>query len=116
MKVAIVGSRKLRVDIGQYVPDGATEIISGGAKGIDSLAEAYAREKGLPLRVFRPQPEILGKMAFLVRNDQIVDAADLIVAIWDGSSPGTRYTISRAQRLGKPVQIHILRGEKEYIP
>lgn len=109
MKVAIVGSRQLQVDIGQYVPEGATEIISGGAKGIDSLAEAYARERGLPLRVFLPQTALLGKMAFLARNDQIVDAADIIIAIWDGRSSGTRYTISRAQKLGKPVQIHILR-------
>ena len=44
MRVAIIGSRNLTVDISKYIPDGTTESISGGAKGIDTLAEKYADE------------------------------------------------------------------------
>lgn len=108
MKIAVVGSRGLQVDIAGFIPEGATEIISGGARGVDALAEAYARKAGLPLRVFLPDTRLLGKMAYFVRNDQIVDAADVVVAIWDGKSRGTRYTIERARKMNKPVEIHLI--------
>lgn len=108
MKVAVVGSRGLRVNIAEYIPEDTTEIISGGARGIDSYAEQYAKEHGIPMRIFKPEFALLGKLAFFVRNDQIVDAADIIIAIWDGKSPGTRYTIAQAYKKGKPVEVHII--------
>ncbi len=109
MKVAVVGSRTLRdVDLAKYIPPDATEIITGGAYGIDTLAEQYANSRGIPVRVFRPDYEILGKWAPLARNDQIVNAADMVVAVWDGVSNGTRYTISRAQKCNKPVKIYVV--------
>lgn len=112
MKVAVVGSRTLRdVDLSEYIPPDATEIITGGAYGIDTLAERYAASRGIPVRVFRPNYEMLGKLAPLARNDQIVDAADMVVAVWDGVSTGTRYTISRAQRLNKPVKIYVIKRD-----
>ena len=47
MKVAIIGSRNLTVkDLGQYLPEGTTEIVSGGAKGVDTCAREYALAKG----------------------------------------------------------------------
>ncbi len=105
----MVGSRTLRdVDVSQYIPPEATEIITGGAYGIDALAERYANSHGIPVRVFRPDYDVLGKLAPLARNDQIVDAADMVVAVWDGVSTGTRYTISRAQRLNKPIKIYVI--------
>ncbi len=109
MKVAVIGSRTLwDVDIAKYIPPEATEIITGGAYGIDTLAERYAQSRNIPVRVFRPDYDVLGKMAPLARNDQIVDAADMVVAVWDGVSTGTRYTIGRAQRLNKPVKIYVV--------
>ena len=113
MKVAVVGSRTLReVDVAQYIPPESTEIITGGAYGIDALAERYANSRGIPVRVFRPDYDVLGKLAPLARNDQIVDAADLVIAIWDGVSTGTRYTISRAQKCNKPVKIYLVEPQK----
>ena len=109
MKVAVVGSRTLRdVDLEQYIPQETTEIITGGAYGIDTLAECYANRRGIPVRIFRPNYDLFGKLAPLARNDQIVDAADMVVAVWDGVSTGTRYTIGRAQRLNKPVKIYVV--------
>ena len=112
MKVTIVGSRGVHVNVADYVPEGTTEIITGGARGIDTLAEQYARLEGIPLRIFYPDTKALGKMAYFVRNDQIVDASDVVVAIWDGKSRGTQYTIRRAMKLDKPVKIHIIGLEK----
>lgn len=109
MKVAIVGSRGLQIDLSRYIPPETTEIISGGAKGIDTLAEQYAIQKGIPTRIFYPDIKVLGRWAYFARNDQIVDAADLVIAFWDGASPGTRYTIARARKMNKPVRVHLFR-------
>lgn len=109
MKVAVVGSRGLQVDISRYIPPEATLIITGGARGIDALAQAYAERKGIPAQVFYPDTKTLGKYAYLARNDQIVDAADYIVAIWDGTSKGTRYTIARALKQGKEIKIYTIK-------
>ncbi|MDR1619885.1 MAG: hypothetical protein LBS18_04390 [Clostridiales bacterium] len=103
-----MGSRNLNVDIGGYMPEGVTEIITGGARGVDALAKEYASAHRLKLTVFRPDVAVLGKWAYLARNDQIVQAADMIIAIWDGSSKGTQYTIRQAQKLNKPVRVHIV--------
>ncbi len=108
MKVAVIGSRGLHVDVSAYIPPETTEIITGGAKGIDTQAERYANEHGLKLTVFRPAYEILGSRAPLARNEQIVSAADLVVAIWDGRSRGTRHAITRAMQQNKPLQIHVI--------
>ncbi|MBC8569238.1 DUF2493 domain-containing protein [Zongyangia hominis] len=97
MKVAIVGSRSLNTlgieEILPYVPQGASEIISGGAKGVDTLGQKLAQELGLKFTCFAPDYERYGKRAPIVRNEQIVDYADYVLAFWDAKSPGTRSTI-----------------------
>ena len=106
MKVAIVGSRGLNVtDFGKYLPEECDEIVSGGARGIDSCAEEYARKKGLKVKVFLPEYEKYGRVAPLKRNDQIAEYADEAIAFWDGESRGTAYTIRRFQSLGKKVRV-----------
>lgn len=108
MKVALVGSRGLSVDISAYIPKETTMIISGGAIGIDTLAERYALSAGIPFQKFLPDYKLYGKRAPLVRNTQIADAADMIVAIWDGYSHGTAFTIRYARKQGKPVRVHVV--------
>ena len=104
MKTAIIGSRDLFVDdFDNYLPAGVTEIISGGARGIDGCARAYAVRKGIPLREFRPDYARYGRGATHVRNREIVDTADCVVAFWDGKSRGTEGTIRYAEKCGKPV-------------
>ena len=105
MKVAIIGSRIIfATDIGMYISNG-DEIVSGGAVGIDSCAEEYAKKNGLKLTVFLPQYERYGRAAPIVRNQTIVDYADKIVAFWDGKSKGTLSVIKYAERTGKPCEI-----------
>ncbi len=108
MKVAVVGSRGLEAEIGKYLPEGTSVLISGGARGIDRAAEAYADAHGLAKQIFLPNYERYGKRAPLIRNQQIVQAADLVVAIWDGTSRGTKYTIEYAKKMGRPVQVYLL--------
>ena len=94
-------------DLSRYIPKEATMLISGGAMGVDTLAEAYASEKGLPIQVIKPRYDLFGKKAPLLRNRQIVECADLVIAIWDGESTGTAYTIDYAHERGVPVRLYI---------
>ncbi|MCL2014050.1 MAG: DNA-protecting protein DprA [Oscillospiraceae bacterium] len=109
MKVAIIGSRNLVVNnIGEYLPDGTTEIVSGGARGIDTCARNYALANNISLVEFLPNYNLLGSFAPLARNRQIVDAADIVVAFWDNVSRGTRHTIDYAADQGKQVILYCL--------
>lgn len=106
MKIAVVGSRNLKIDnLGDYLPAGTTEIVSGGARGIDTCAREYAKAHGLKLTEFLPDYERYGKGAPLRRNLEIIDYADAVFAFWDGKSRGTAYTIKKARAIGKPVHI-----------
>lgn len=107
MKVAIVGSRNLvDVEIEKYLPKNITEIITGGASGIDTLAENYADLHEIPKTIIKPNYKKYGRKAPLIRNKTIVELADKVIAIWDGKSTGTLFTINYAKRLGKDVEVH----------
>jgi len=81
------------------------EIISGGARGADTLAEKYAISNNIPIRIFYPDWDTYGKKAGLIRNRQIVESSDYILAFWDGQSSGTKSSIDIANELGKPIII-----------
>lgn len=106
MKVAIIGSRNLTVDnFDEYVPLQVTEIVSGGARGIDLCTREYAMNRGIPLKEFFPDYQKYGRKAPLLRNLQIIEYADLILAFWDGKSHGTRFVIEQAQKQGKKIRV-----------
>ena len=109
MKVAVVGSRSItEADLDRYIPPDADLIISGGAVGVDTLAEKYADEKGIKKMILYPDYELYGKSAPLIRDKLIVDHADMVIAVWDGTSSGTEFTISYAKRRGVPCEIYIV--------
>lgn len=106
MKVAIIGSRSItEVNLDALVPIEATEIITGGARGVDTLARSWAASRGLPCREILPDYARYHRGAPLRRNTEIVREADLIIAVWDGESTGTAFTIAECKRLGKPCRI-----------
>ena len=108
MKIAIIGSRTLTVpNIEEYLPEGVTEIVSGGAKGIDEAAARFARIHGIKLTEFLPDYARYGRGAPLKRNEQIANYADAGIAFWNGSSRGTKYTIDLFRTLGKPITVVI---------
>lgn len=109
MKLAIIGSRTFDdYDLMRSTVDltGVTEIISGGARGADALAERLANDHGIKLTVFRADWKNLGFKAGHIRNSLIVEAADVIIAYWDGVSTGTLDSIKKARKLGKPCIVY----------
>ena len=110
MKVAVIGSRNLKVDdLGKYLPEGVTEIVSGGARGVDTCAREYALANGIKLTEFLPEYDKYGRGAPLRRNITIIEYADLVLAFWDGSSRGTKYVIDNCKKRGIPVEVYVPR-------
>ena len=104
MKLLIVGSRTIKnFDLNGHVPAETDLIISGGAKGGDTLAEKYADEHGIDKLIIAPDYSNFGHYAPLKRNKEMVDLADAVLAIWDGRSRGTMHTIDYARSIGKTV-------------
>ena len=109
MKAAVIGSRGLWVEhLEDYLPEGVTEIVSGGARGVDTCARNYALGHGLKLTEFLPDYSRFGKGAPLLRNITIIENADLILAFWDGKSKGTKFVIDYCKKRNIPVVVHQL--------
>ncbi|MBQ8567599.1 MAG: hypothetical protein IJ446_00085 [Oscillospiraceae bacterium] len=108
MKVAVIGSRGLSVsDIGKYLPKETTEIISGGAKGVDSSARNYATENNIRLTEYFPEYTKYGRSAPLKRNITIIENADIVLAFWDGKSKGTKFVIDNCYKNGIKINVYI---------
>lgn len=108
MKLAIIGSRSFRdyeLIKSVLMRYSIEEIVSGGAKGADTLAEKFADEHKIKKTIFQPNYVKYGKKAPLIRNREIVDYSDKVVAFWDGESRGTKYTIDYAEKKGKKVDV-----------
>ncbi len=109
MKTAIVGSRTLHIDnFESYLPEGTTEIISGGAKGIDTCAKLYCDKTGLTISEILPEYEKYGRGAPIVRNRKIINDADFVLIFWDGVSKGTKFIIDGCRKNGKSHKIYII--------
>ena len=107
MKIAIIGSRSITsINIEKYISD-CTEIVSGGAIGVDSCAAKFALKNNILLTEFLPEYECYGRAAPIIRNKQIVDYADKLLIFWNGTSKGTLSVIKYAKKIKKPYEIII---------
>jgi hypothetical protein len=122
MKLAIIGSRtlfpstkciyniitkKLFLKI-----ENIETVISGGAKGVDTQAGLFANEYNISLKeIFPNYKKFSSKQAPIIRNTEIVESCDMLLAFWDGFSRGTLDTINKARKSGKNIIII----EKDYI-
>jgi hypothetical protein len=109
MKIAVVGSRGFNdydyiANILNNIED-ITLIISGGAPGADRLAELYADKNNINKLILKADWDKYGKSAGIIRNKDIVDNAEYIIAFWDGVSKGTKNSIDRAKKANKKVLI-----------
>jgi len=115
-KIAIVGSRKyndyhkvekeffkLLSDLGR--PKENILIISGGAKGVDTIAQQIAKNHGIPILIFYPNYSKYGKKAPLIRNIQIIEHSDFILAFPTKDSRGTRFVIKEAEKRKLPCRM-----------
>lgn len=82
-------------------------IISGTAKGADSLGERYALERGYAVEHFPADWKKYGRAAGMMRNAQMADIANALIAFWDGKSSGTKNMIDTAMK--KKLNISIIR-------
>lgn len=124
IRIAVVGSRTItnyplvKMHIKKFI-DGLERnnpndhvycIVSGGARGVDSLAEEYARENRYVPKIFRPSKNTTNPKDFSkeckIRDRQIVDYCDFLIAIWDGESRGTKYTVDYAEAEEKLLWIY----------
>lgn len=80
-------------------------IISGTAKGADTLGEQYADEHGYKIVRFPADWNRFGNAAGRVRNEEMGEIADAVVAFWDGKSPGTHNMISIAKKKKLPLRV-----------
>lgn len=116
MKIAVVGSRsfddypKLSSVLDLYRKE-CSLIVSGGARGADSLAERYANENDLKTKIFLPDWKMYGAKAGFIRNELIVKECDFLIAFWDGKSSGTKNSMVLADRYGKRSTV-IFYGEE----
>jgi glycerophosphoryl diester phosphodiesterase len=82
-----------------------TEIVSGGAKGADRCGEFIAQFFSLPVKQFIPDWDGLGKRAGFVRNTEMAEYADALLAFWDKKSKGTAHMIQTAKQKGLKVKV-----------
>lgn len=80
-------------------------IVSGGARGADKLAEQYALEFNIPILIFKPDYKTHGIAAPFIRNTEIIEASDKVIAFWDGKSTGTLDSINKAKQRKIPLKI-----------
>jgi len=125
MKLIIAGSRWITdplllthaLEQSRIKPVDVTEVVSGGAAGVDSLGERWAADRAIPVKRF-PVTKILfgafGKVVPLQRNKAMVLYGDVLLAVWDGASKGTMNMINEMNDLGKPTFVArvSLLGEK----
>ena len=110
MKLAIIGSRTfnnyilLKEILEQYKPK-ITLVVSGAAKGADSLGERWALENKIQTLIFPAKWDEYGKRAGFIRNEDIIKNCDGCIAFWDGVSKGTKHSISLCEKYNKPVKI-----------
>lgn len=108
MKVGVIGSRGFKdydLVVKTLSKMDISLIVSGGAIGADTLGERYAKENNIETKIFLPDWKTHGKSAGFIRNTDIINESEIIVAFWDGVSKGTKDSIDKANKLEKQVII-----------
>ena len=115
IKILIAGSRSIKeFDLSEHIPKDVELIISGGAEGIDSIAERYSDDKKISTLILRPRYDKYGNAAPIKRNEAMVDIADVVLLIWDGNSRGTMHTLEYAQKKGKTMNLITVERSEDF--
>ena len=116
MKIIVAGSREIdsrdliysellklsdQIDI--------TEIVSGKARGPDTIGEEWANLERIPVKEFPADWDNWGKSAGFIRNEEMANYADELFAFWDGKSQGTKHMIKSMLERNKPFQVILVR-------
>jgi len=111
MKVIIAGSRTITdIELVEKAiedsPFDITEVVTGCARGVDTLGIKFAWEHMIPKKEFPADWDKYGKAAGFIRNKQMAEYADALIAVWDGKSKGTAHMIDIAKKEGLEVFIY----------
>ena len=114
MKIAVIGSRNFTDQDILYrelndIKDKIELVISGGASGADTLAENWALDNNITVKIIKPDWETYGRSAGIVRNKQIIESCEYCYAFWDEKSKGTLFGINYCKKILKPIKIIILK-------
>ena len=81
------------------------EFVSGGCRGVDKMGEKYAEENGMNVKVFEADWKKYGKSAGPIRNSEMADYGDALIAFFNGESKGTLDMINKAKKKKMPITI-----------
>lgn len=117
MKVIIAGSRTFTdySIVEQAIKDSGfeiTQVVSGAAHGVDTLGQHWAQRNGKTIKFFPAKWKTHGKAAGPIRNREMAEYAEALIAIWDGESRGTANMIKNAQELGLKCHVKNLKETK----
>jgi len=102
--------QKVVEEVIKRFPFTISEVVSGGAAGVDHIGEKWAIKNKIPIKFFIPEWKKFGKKAGPLRNIQMADYADALVAIWDGESRGTWHMINEMKKRNKLILSHKTNG------
>lgn len=113
MRAIIAGSRDCtdRDVVGKAVAQSGFDVslvISGAARGVDRLGEDWAAAHGKPVERYPADWDTHGRSAGPIRNAQMADVAEVLIAVWDGQSRGTKNMIDTARRKGLMVYVYLI--------
>jgi hypothetical protein len=100
--------RKGHGDNWHVEPDFIDQVVSGEAEGVDRAGERWAAAHHIPVKGFPANWKKYGKRAGKIRNIEMADYADGLLAVWDGESPGTSHMIATMVARGKPVVVVVV--------
>ena len=110
MNLAIVGSRSLNIDLNKFITQMPDKIITGDAYGVDRSARIFAIEHNIELKIFKPDYFKFRKSAPIIRNINIVNSCDKLIAFWDGKSYGTMHAVKIANKKNKQIKVFIVKN------
>ena len=118
MRIAIIGSRgfssyKLLSEVLEKYESNISLVVSGGARGADTVGENWAKRRDIPVKIFKPDWDRYGKSAGYVRNKEIISNCDGCIVFWDGESTGAQHSFKLCKELSKPLKvINVITGKE----
>lgn len=110
--ICINGSRTINdINLDNFLnPQEIGCIVSGGANGVDTLAEKWAKKHEIEFVCFPANWNKYGKKAGPMRNIDMINFSDKLISFWDGNSKGTLQAIEYCQKINKPYEVHLIEG------
>ena len=114
MKVIVAGSRHLKCKDLIFkkldeMKDMIDEIVCGEAAGADSIGKEWAIKNKIAVKSFPAEWDKYGRVAGRIRNMDMGDYADFLIAFWDGESVGTKHMFTYMQQIGKHGEVIIVK-------